>query len=245
MGVENGALGQAPPARPGFCACFSQSVVPTTTPLSSPAKPPPGAEHGAQAGDVAASRNNAPLVPPAPARQPAPAHSASGRPGAPPLCAEDACLRWAVNSARWDPETNGEEWLFLLDLLPEEEQRQVCLNRCRHPALSQPPGAAESTVARRCPCEHWSAARACLLRPQRACAVALHSRPARASHAAAVVLPGPRATRGLAVQPHSHPAPVGLDHSTACCVRSPWPPQQCGARRWSSSASRMTRSARC
>ncbi|KAK9846417.1 hypothetical protein WJX81_003371 [Elliptochloris bilobata] len=29
----------------------------------------------------------------------------------------------------WDPVTNGEEWLFLLDLLPEEDQKQVELFR--------------------------------------------------------------------------------------------------------------------
>jgi len=166
MGVDNGALGQAPPARPGLCACFSQSVVPTSTPLSSPAEPPAAAEQGGRAGDVAASRDVAPSVPPpAPARQPAPAHGASGRPAAAPPCAEDACLRWAVNSARWDPETNGEEWLFLLDLLPEEEQRQVRPERRPHPALSRSPGAAESTVARRCLCVHRSAAHVCLLVP--------------------------------------------------------------------------------
>lgn len=150
MGIESGAQGLAAPARPGFCGCFSQTVVPTVTPLSSPAKPPAAAGTRGQDVESAPSRNDAAALPPVSAAQPGPLPSTSGRPGAASLSAEDACLRWAVNSARWDPVTNGEEWLFLLDLLPEEEQRQVRLSWHRHPALTQRPRS-EHHGARCCP----------------------------------------------------------------------------------------------
>ena len=65
-----------------------------------------------------------------PASVPVPELSTSGRLKGASLRSEDACLRWAVSSAQWDPVTNGEEWLFLLDLLPEEDQKQVRLQHC-------------------------------------------------------------------------------------------------------------------
>ena len=38
----------------------------------------------------------------------------------------DTCLRWVVNIRNWNPW--DDEWLFLLDLLPEQDQKEV-----RHP----------------------------------------------------------------------------------------------------------------
>ena len=38
----------------------------------------------------------------------------------------DTCLRWVVNIRDWNPW--DDEWLFLLDLLPEQDQKEV-----RHP----------------------------------------------------------------------------------------------------------------
>lgn len=126
--------GQSTPARQNssrgsLCGCFSQTVAPTNSPFASPVKPaaePRKVQDGvvdvmASGGDCLAAR---------PASVSVPELSTSGRLDGVSLRSEDACLRWAVSSAQWDPVTNGEEWLFLLDLLPEEDQRQVRLRPC-------------------------------------------------------------------------------------------------------------------
>ena len=126
--------GQTTPARQNssrssLCGCFSQTVAPTNSPLASPVKP--AAEPGKlQDGvvDVMASGGDCTVA--RPASVSVPELSTSGRLEGASLRSEDACLRWAVSSAQWDPVTNGEEWLFLLDLLPEEDQKQVRLCSC-------------------------------------------------------------------------------------------------------------------
>jgi hypothetical protein len=35
----------------------------------------------------------------------------------------DTCLRWVINISQWTPW--DDEWLFLLDLLPEQDQKEV------------------------------------------------------------------------------------------------------------------------
>ena len=128
--MEDGqATSSRPSNRANLCACFSQSVAPTNSPLTSPSKPLQEAGKPCVL-DVTAS-NGAHCAQPMPPAQPdaaAPSTSRRSVPGS--LRAEDACVRWAVNSAQWNPVTHGEEWLFLLDLLPEEDQKQVCWQSC-------------------------------------------------------------------------------------------------------------------
>ena len=54
-----------------------------------------------------------------------PAQSCLGRPEASFSDREDAGyrLRWAVNIKQWNPW--ADEWLFLLDLLPDQDQKEV------------------------------------------------------------------------------------------------------------------------
>ena len=126
--------GQTTPARQNssrgsLCGCFSQTVAPTNSPFASPVKA--AAEPGkVQDGVVDVMASGGDCLAARPASVSVPELSTSGRRDGVNLRSEDACLRWAVSSAQWDPVTNGEEWLFLLDLLPEEDQRQVPLCPC-------------------------------------------------------------------------------------------------------------------
>ena len=48
----------------------------------------------------------------------------------------DTCLRWVINISKWSPW--DDEWLFLLDLLPEQDQKEVRPWGCLLPVLGRP-----------------------------------------------------------------------------------------------------------
>ena len=93
-----------------------------------------GAHAGTQSNGQAGEQNGAvPMSPVTPSPRQAsatwqrPSQGAGVDSSGPPSTSEpagrDTCLRWVVNIREWSPW--DDEWLFLLDLLPDQDQKEV------------------------------------------------------------------------------------------------------------------------